>query len=54
MSEKSNGDSNFHMETDVCDPEAHSFQDKVRNFKLAAINTIKELLESFRSCRVNT
>lgn len=38
MSEKSrsNGHLNFHVETDVHAPEAHSFQDKARNFKLAA------------------
>lgn len=50
---KSSSDLNFHGETEVHASKTHSFQEKVRNFKLAASNTFKELLES-SSCRLNT
>lgn len=50
---KSSGDLNFHGETEVHASKTHSFQEKVRNFKLAASNTFKELLES-STCRLNT
>lgn len=34
---KSDGDFNIHVETVIHSPEVHSFQDKVRIFKLAAV-----------------
>lgn len=49
---KGSSDLNFHVETRVHASKIQSFQEKVRNFKLAASNTFKELLES-SSCRLN-
>lgn len=55
MSEKlkSSSDLNFHVKTEVHASKIHSFHEKVRNIKLAASNTFRELLES-SSCRLIT
>lgn len=54
MSQKSKSSSNlnFHAETEVHASTLQSFQEKLRNLKLAASNTLKDLLES-SSYRLN-